>query len=101
MDTDDHTHAVLRRATTLFIALSDPVRQDIYRLLASCGALSVNEITVQTDLARPTVSHHLKLLVRAGLLRSEKRGVRRFYQATSASPAQQLRDVATALEERE
>src|SRR5262249_7004966 len=59
----------------LFKALADPARVRIVNLLASAGqpvcACDLNE---PVGLSQPTVSHHLKKLVEAGLLDREQRG---------------------------
>ena len=59
----------------LFKALADPARVRIVNLLATAGepvcACNLNE---PVGLSQPTVSHHLKKLVDAGLLKREQRG---------------------------
>ena len=59
----------------LFKALADPARVRIVNLLATAGepvcACNLNE---PVGLAQPTVSHHLKKLVDAGLIEREQRG---------------------------
>lgn len=59
----------------LFKALADPARVRIVNLIATAAepvcACKFNE---PLDLAQPTVSHHLKKLVDAGLLDREQRG---------------------------
>jgi ArsR family transcriptional regulator len=59
----------------LFKALADPARVRIVNLLATSGepicACNLNE---PLGLAQPTVSHHLKKLVDAGLIEREQRG---------------------------
>src|SRR5690348_12555245 len=59
----------------LFKALADPARVRIVNLLATAGepvcACNLNE---PVGRAQPTVSHHLKKLVDAGLLEREQRG---------------------------
>lgn len=59
-------------------ALADGTRQKIMALCC-CKLVSVNEIVDQLDVAQPTVSHHLKILREAGLVRSERRGKQVFY----------------------
>jgi ArsR family transcriptional regulator, arsenate/arsenite/antimonite-responsive transcriptional repressor len=59
----------------LFKALADPARVRIVNVLATtaepvCGC----ELVEPLGLAQPTVSHHLKKLVEAGLLEREQRG---------------------------
>jgi len=59
----------------LFKALADPARVRIVNVLAFAGepvcACNLNE---PVGLSQPTVSHHLKKLVEAGLLEREQRG---------------------------
>jgi DNA-binding transcriptional ArsR family regulator len=64
----------------LLIALADPMRQDLVQLLAR-AELNVGEIAERVTLSRPTVSHHLNLLRRAGLaVRVRKRGREIYYR---------------------
>jgi ArsR family transcriptional regulator, arsenate/arsenite/antimonite-responsive transcriptional repressor len=59
----------------LFKALADPARVRIVNLLAtSSEAVCACELYEPLGLAQPTVSHHLKKLVDAGLLAREQRG---------------------------
>jgi ArsR family transcriptional regulator len=59
-------------------ALADETRQKIMALCC-CQLISVNEIVDKLDVAQPTVSHHLKILKNAGLVRSERRGKKVLY----------------------
>ncbi|MBA2643357.1 MAG: helix-turn-helix transcriptional regulator [Actinobacteria bacterium] len=64
----------------IFKALSEPARVTIVNLLArSPEPVCVCELTPALRLSQPTVSHHLKKLVDAGLLHREQRGVWAFY----------------------
>lgn len=60
----------------LFKVLGDPVRLQLLSEIqaAGCGPLSVNDLVARTTLSQPTVSHHLKLLTDAGLLRKVREG---------------------------
>ena len=59
----------------LFRALGDPARVRIINLLAtSREPVCACELYEPLGLAQPTVSHHLKKLVEAGLLEREQRG---------------------------
>ncbi len=59
----------------LFSALGDPARVRIVNLLAtSSEPVCACELYEPLGLAQPTVSHHLKKLVEAGLLEREQRG---------------------------
>ena len=68
---DDQAEATAR----LFKALADPHRVKIVNLLAtSPEPVCVCEFTEPLGLSQPTVSHHLKKLLDAGLLEREQRG---------------------------
>jgi ArsR family transcriptional regulator len=64
------------QATVVFKALADPVRLQLFSLIASHdgGQACVCDISPAVDVSQPTVSHHLKVLRTAGLLESERRG---------------------------
>ncbi len=59
-----------------FKVLSDPVRLRLFSLVAAAedGEACVCDLTEPVGRSQPTVSHHLAVLVDAGLLRREKRG---------------------------
>jgi ArsR family transcriptional regulator, arsenate/arsenite/antimonite-responsive transcriptional repressor len=64
----------------LFKALADPHRVKIINLLAtSPEPVCVCEFTGPLGLSQPTVSHHLKKLVAAGLLDRTQRGTWAYY----------------------
>jgi ArsR family transcriptional regulator, arsenate/arsenite/antimonite-responsive transcriptional repressor len=64
----------------LFKALADPHRVRIVNLLASSpDPVCVCEFTGPLGLSQPTVSHHLKKLVAAGLLDRQQRGTWAYY----------------------
>ena len=60
----------------LFKALGDPARVRIVNLLASAdgGPLCVCNLVEPLGLSQPTVSHHMKKLLDAGLVDREQRG---------------------------
>jgi ArsR family transcriptional regulator, arsenate/arsenite/antimonite-responsive transcriptional repressor len=73
---DDQAQATAQ----LFKALADPARVKIVNLLATNpDPVCVCEFTVPLGLSQPTVSHHLKKLVQAGLLDRERRGTWAYY----------------------
>ncbi len=64
----------------LFRALADPARVRIVNLLATAAeGVCVCELTPPLGLSQPTVSHHLRKLFNAGLVRREQRGTWAFY----------------------
>jgi ArsR family transcriptional regulator, arsenate/arsenite/antimonite-responsive transcriptional repressor len=74
--TDDQAQETAR----VFKALADPHRVKIVNLLAtSPEPVCVCEFTDPLGLSQPTVSHHLKKLMDAGLLEREQRGTWAYY----------------------
>jgi ArsR family transcriptional regulator len=65
----------------LLKALADPARLRLLSLVAAHagGEACVCDLTEPLGLSQPTVSHHLKVLVEAGLLTRDKRGVWAYY----------------------
>ena len=73
--------AEAEKTARLFKALADPHRVKIINLLAtSPDPVCVCEFTGPLGLSQPTVSHHLKKLVQAGLLQREQRGTWAYYR---------------------
>ena len=77
-------------------AIADPAR---LRLLSIVGAheggeACVCDLTEPLGLTQPTVSHHLKVLVHAGLLHRDKRGIWAYYSVVPEA----LRTIAQLLE---
>jgi DNA-binding transcriptional ArsR family regulator len=65
-------------------ALADPTRREILRVLRK-GPLAAGEIADAFDLARPTLSHHFRILAEAGLVQSERLGTRIIYSLRTAT----------------
>jgi ArsR family transcriptional regulator len=65
----------------LLKALSDPTRLQLVSMVAARdgGEACVCELTEPLGLTQPTISHHLKILVDAGIFTRDKRGVWAYY----------------------
>ena len=61
-----------------FKALSDETRQCILRMLEG-GPMCVSEIAKKFQVSQPTVSHHLDILKRSGLVVSKRKGQNIYY----------------------
>ena len=63
-------------------AVADPARLRLLSMVAAHegGEACVCDLTGPLGLSQPTVSHHLKVLVDAGLLTRDKRGVWAWYR---------------------
>ena len=70
-----------------FAALADPVRLRLVSLLATAegGAVCVCDLVPPVGKSQPTVSHHLKVLVEAGVATSERRGRNVWYAVVPAA----------------
>jgi ArsR family transcriptional regulator, arsenate/arsenite/antimonite-responsive transcriptional repressor len=69
------------RLAHIFKALGDPTRVRLLSLIAATegGEACICDLTAPVGLSQPTVSHHMKLLVDAGLVTREQRGKWAFY----------------------
>jgi ArsR family transcriptional regulator, arsenate/arsenite/antimonite-responsive transcriptional repressor len=65
----------------MFKALADPTRLRLVSMVAAHdgGEACVCELTEPLGLTQPTISHHLKILVDAGIFTRDKRGVWAYY----------------------
>lgn len=77
------------RRATLFKALGDPARVQLLHLVAQAGRSEacVCDLTEVVGLSQPTVSHHLSILVKTGLLERERRGTWAWYRLSEAGLA--------------
>lgn len=69
-------------AASLFKALSDPVRVKLLALVrqAPTGEACFCDLADEFDIPQSTLSHHIKILVGAGLLSRERRGTWSWYR---------------------
>ncbi|HVK29373.1 MAG TPA: metalloregulator ArsR/SmtB family transcription factor [Nocardioides sp.] len=88
---DDAAEALAR----MFKALGDPTRVKLLSLIAAApeGEACICDMTGPVGLSQPTVSHHMRLLVEAGLATREQRGKWAYYRVAPDV----LRSLATAL----
>ena len=97
----------LNRYSSMFKALSNPHRLQIFNLLTGCcepgkacstdEAISycVGELDQQLDIASSTLSHHLKELNQAGLVNMEREG-KQVFCSVSPSTLTELSDLFSA-----
>ena len=71
----------------MFKALADPTRLRLVSMVAAHdgGEACVCELTEPLGLTQPTISHHLKILVDAGIFTRDKRGVWAYYALVPAA----------------
>jgi ArsR family transcriptional regulator, arsenate/arsenite/antimonite-responsive transcriptional repressor len=71
-----------RRLAAMLKAIAEPTRLRLLALVAGRpeGEACICELTGPVGLSQPTVSHHMRLLVDAGLLEREQRGKWAYYR---------------------
>jgi ArsR family transcriptional regulator len=71
-----------QRLSTLLKVIADPTRLRLLSLLAAedHGEACICNLTEPVGLSQPTVSHHMKVLVDAGLLERDQRGKWAYYR---------------------
>ena len=89
------TPAAAQQLAHIFKALADPTRVRLLSLIAAHrdAEACVCDLTEPVGLSQPTVSHHLKQLVDAGLIGREQRGRWSYYRLVDGA----LDAVAAAL----
>lgn len=66
----------------VLLALGDENRQHLIlemMQMNECGGVRVGRITEKTHLSRPAVSHHIRILKDAGLVKVRREGTRNYY----------------------
>lgn len=79
--------AAAERLARIFKALGDPTRVRLLSLIAATesGEACICDLTAPVALSQPTVSHHMKQLVEAGLASREQRGRWAYYRVVESA----------------
>ena len=83
----------------LFNALGDEHRQRILLTFEPGERLTAGQLAEVSTLARPTVSHHLKILREAGVLEHERQGKEIYFWLNKAFMTEALQRVLTYLQD--
>lgn len=87
------------RITTLFKAIADPTRREIFHaLVIASSALSISQISNQFEISRQGVTKHIKTLEEAGLVYIDSKGRERYCNA-NAQPLKELHKWITVYEQ--
>ncbi|MEW6723912.1 MAG: metalloregulator ArsR/SmtB family transcription factor [Bacillota bacterium] len=89
----------IMEAIEVFASLADVHRQQIVGLVGRNGPMCVGDIARNFLMSRPAVSHHLKVLKRAGLLTAHRQGKEIHYEFNRERTVQVLRWMADAVEQ--
>lgn len=86
----------LKEDASFLKALADPVRLKILKLL-SHREMCVCELNVALDITQPTLSYHLKILEKEGLVKSRSRGKWKLYSIASERVGKVIKEVERIL----
>ncbi|WP_075619175.1 ArsR/SmtB family transcription factor [Paenisporosarcina indica] len=75
----------------VYVAIADPTRRKLLRLLAETEELPLHELTPQFQMGRTAVSKHLAILKEAGLVADRKVGRETRFRLIPA-PLQEIKD---------
>ncbi|WP_066291143.1 ArsR/SmtB family transcription factor [Bacillus sp. FJAT-29937] len=75
----------------VYVAIADPTRRKLLRLLADAEELPLYELTAQFQMGRTAVSKHLAILKEAGLVVDRKVGRETRYRI-NATPLREIKD---------
>ncbi len=86
-------------------AIADPARRRILRALKEKGGCSIgketglcaSDIEERVKLAQPTVSHHMRILQKAGLVEARREGHWRWYQRNEKLIAEMAKELKEQL----
>jgi ArsR family transcriptional regulator len=87
-------------------AIADPARRRILRALKEKGACSIEgrntglcagDIEERVKLAQPTVSHHMRILEKAGLVEAQRQGHWRWYRRNESLIVKMTRELKERL----
>ena len=68
------THPEATNLAHVLAALADPVRLQLFSIVAAQGEVCSCDLEAPLGRSQPTISHHTKLLAEAGLIVGEKHG---------------------------
>ncbi|MFD1124277.1 ArsR/SmtB family transcription factor [Lentilactobacillus raoultii] len=98
---NDRGQAILETLNTcipIFEMLKDKNRQEIIVNLIEHGPLSVNQLVDMSELSRPAVSHHLKILEERNIIKIKKQKTQRISQVDLTDLIQQLSSLISELQ---
>ena len=86
-------------------AVADPTRRRILKALTEKGGCSIDketglcssDIEERIKLAQPTISHHMRILEKAGLVVSERQGHWRWYRRNERFIAEMMKGLKSEL----
>ena len=80
--------------------MSDEYRQQLIMDIAEAGreGINVSNLSAKSNLSRPAISHHLKVLKDSGLIKPKKLGTQIFYQLNLSENFKTVSELITSME---
>jgi len=96
----EETRFLFEKCSRIFIALGDKIRQNLILDIADAGkpGISVANLAAKSNLSRPAISHHLKVLKDSNLLVFEKKGTQMFYKLNIAENIDNIKKLVSGIE---
>jgi len=98
MDELEHIRKIFTDSLPMLSALGDKNRQKLIMLMLQPSPKSVKELTDETQLSRPSISHHLKILKSAGLIEQTKQGTRIYYRPVAGAHVNRIKQLLEEIE---
>ena len=98
MDELSHIRKIFRESLPIFSALGDDNRQKLLLMMLEIEPKSVKELADRTQLSRPSISHHLKILKDAGIIEEKRVGTRRYYNPISGGHMVKMKQLMEEIE---
>ena len=95
----EKTLVIFKKSIPIFNMLQDENRQQILLMLCKNDRMTVNQIAEKLSLSRPAVSHHLKLMLDAGILSVSQVGTERYYSSDLTGAVELLKELTRSLED--
>ncbi len=81
-------------------ALADPRRFEILKVIIDAGEISCGEVAARFPVSQSTISHHLRLLTEAGLVRVRREGQFGYFSPKPATFEKYIEALGSNLRER-
>lgn len=97
----NESRRIFKECSALFIALGDETRQNLVLEITEHyeKGIDVASLTAKTNLSRPAVSHHLKVMKDSGLLEANKVGTQIFYKLNISDNMEKIKKLINKIEE--
>lgn len=98
MDELKNIRKIFTESLPTFSALGDSTRQKLILLMLEGEPKSVKELAERTQLSRPSISHHIKILKDASVIEETKIGTRIYYHPIAGGHIEKIKNLLEEIE---